>query len=340
MTMTIESLIREANPVARYEVPSIDADSARRLLDRILATPSPRATVRRPRTVVAIAVGALTAVLLTALVLFEIVGQSTPATAVLLRLSNVAATLPRIGAPVPGQFQYTNSLSSDSVEYAQLLNHPYLVNYVSQRQIWVGPDGSGRLLQTWSDPTFPTAHDHVNWVLSGSRSLARLTTDQTFGAKKLADGPTNLWALPTNPTKLAALIARRTIEGGLEGPSEDFVQVGDLLRETDAPPALRAALFRVATKIPGVELLGPTKDHLGRTGIGLAYSAASSDPSRGSEERYVLIFNPTTSALLCEQTVAIDPSTGASTVTTWTSYVATAVVNSTTAVAPTASLGP
>jgi hypothetical protein len=340
MTLTIESLIRKANPVALYEAPSIDEDSARRLLDHILATPSPRATVRRPRTVVAIAVGALTAVLLIALVLSGLVGQSSPATAVLLRLSDVAATLPMIEAPVPGQFQYTNSLSFDSIKCAQLIQHPYLVDYVSQRQIWVGPNGSERLLQTWSDPTFPTAHEHANWVLSGSPSLARLTTDQTFGAKKLSDGPTSLWALPTNPTKLAAMIASRTIEGGLEGPSDEFEQVGDLLRESDAPSALRAALFRVATKIPGVELLGPTKDHLGRTGIGLAYSAPSSDTSRGSEERHVLIFNPATSALLGEQTVAIDPSTGASTITTWTSYVATAVVNSTIAVAPTAALGP
>jgi hypothetical protein len=340
MTMTIESLIHASDPVARYEGPVLDEGFARRLLDDILSSVHPRPIIQRPRFAAAVLVGAVTVILLVTVLLSGLVNQPTPAAAaVLLHLSDVADTLPTIAAPSPGQYQYTNSLSLASVETVYKSQYPYFVNYVSQSQAWVGPDGSGRLLQTWSDPTFPTVHDRSNWILSGSPSLAQAPTNQISGAGTMVNGPTDMWTLPTSPTKLAALISSRTIEYGPPGPSEDFVQVGDLLRDTDAPPSVRSALFEVAAKIPGVQLLGPTKDHLGRVGVGLAYSQAPPDRALGSQGLYELIFDPTTSVLLGEQTVVINPSTGVKTITNWTSYVATAVVNSTTDVVPSDSVG-
>jgi hypothetical protein len=91
----------------------------------------------------------------------------------------------------------------------------------------------------------------------------------------------SLVKLPTNPAKLAELISSRKIEGGPGGPAEDFVKVGDLLRETDAPPALRSALFQVAAHIPGVKALGTVSDHAGRSGVGvvcISYSARAGSP--------------------------------------------------------------
>ena len=88
------------------------------------------------------------------------------------------------------------------------------------------------------------------------------------------------------------MLSARRIEGGPPGPAEDFVQVGDLLRETDASPALRAAIYQVAAKIPGVVALGTVTDHAGRSGIGLAYD------DHGVQS--ALIFDPATSALLGE----------------------------------------
>jgi len=45
------------------------------------------------------------------------------------------------------------------------------------------------------------------------------------------------------------------VEGGPPGPAEAFTQVGDLLRETDASPALRAALYSAAAGLAGVKSL-------------------------------------------------------------------------------------
>jgi hypothetical protein len=118
------------------------------------------------------------------------------------------------------------------------------------------------------------------------------TSDMWFAPDRLSIGPTNLQALPTDPAALRALLDARKIEGGPPGPAEDFVQIGDRSRETDASPALRAAIYKVAAAIPGVEVLGPARDRAGRLGIGLAYKTSGA--------RDELIFDPRTSALLGE----------------------------------------
>ncbi|MCW2571275.1 MAG: hypothetical protein JWO88_1333 [Frankiales bacterium] len=60
-----------------------------------------------------------------------------------------------------------------------------------------------------------------------------------------------LWALPTDAGALEQKLRDR-INGADKGDdnSELFVIVGDLLRESPAPPALRKALWQVAANIP------------------------------------------------------------------------------------------
>jgi hypothetical protein len=67
------------------------------------------------------------------------------------------------------------------------------------------------------------------------------------------------------------------------------VEIGDLLRESPAAPALRKALYDVAAGIPGVRLVGNLKDALGRTGVGV---------ERNGEE--TLLIDPATGQLLAE----------------------------------------
>jgi hypothetical protein len=91
-----------------------------------------------------------------------------------------------------------------------------------------------------------------------------------------------------------------------------------------------------------VQLIGPTTDHLGRRGIGIAIAQNPTDPAQGASGLFELIFDPTTSTLLGEQTLASTSSTETSpsgatslagfVVTSWTSYEASAVVDSPTAV--------
>jgi hypothetical protein len=115
------------------------------------------------------------------------------------------------------------------------------------------------------------------------------------------------------PAKLLQVMYR--LDGGKPSPGEDFTHIGDLLRESDASPALRAAAYRAAATIPGVKLLGPTKDHLGRTGVGIGYSNGLAINE--------LILDRQTSALLGEQTV--DNATGK--VDDWSAYRTSKIVN-------------
>ena len=76
-----------------------------------------------------------------------------------------------------------------------------------------------------------------------------------------------LWDLPTDPEELDKLLRSGINGAGPDDDSEMFVIVGDLLRESPAPPALRKALWEVAARIPGIELVGDVTDHAGRAGV-------------------------------------------------------------------------
>jgi hypothetical protein len=80
--------------------------------------------------------------------------------------------------------------------------------------------------------------------------------------------------------------------------AELYTVVGDLLRESPAPPALREALYEVAAGIPGVKLVGNYQDALGRTGTAV---------ERDSE---TLVIDPSNGQLLAE--IQGDPTRGIS----------------------------
>jgi hypothetical protein len=97
-----------------------------------------------------------------------------------------------------------------------------------------------------------------------------------------------LYALPTDPAKLEPAL-RSDIKGAGPNPTAElYTVVGDLLRESPAPPALREALYEVAANIPGVELVGHYKDALGRTGTAV---------ERDGE---ILVINPNSGQLLAD----------------------------------------
>jgi hypothetical protein len=92
-----------------------------------------------------------------------------------------------------------------------------------------------------------------------------------------------LYTLPTDPAKLEPVL-RSDIKGAGPNPTAElYTVVGDLLRESPAPPALRKALYEVAANIPGVKLVGHYKDALGRTGTAVERDGETLviDPSNG-----------------------------------------------------------
>jgi hypothetical protein len=368
--MNIENLIAEANPVPLASVADGDSPHALRTLAQIFAPEhreaaalgggsphasgggrpggSPARTLRR--ITVGLAVSAAAALVITQLwpggqegrkhvaVPHASVGPP-PGTlaAALDSLSLTASAQPVEPSPGPGQFEYTDESSLNWIDTYNTPSTSYNVSYNERRQAWIGPDGSGRIVETYSNPQLGSAKDRAGWIADGRPRLAVPPTDSTFGRGQLSTGPPNLNRLPDDPAKLAALLSARKIEGGPKGPAEDFVQIGDLLRETYVRPALRAAIFTVAERIPGVRLLGTVTDQVGRSGIGLAYVSAW--PAQGEIGKSVLVFDPKTSKMIAEESFVTYTKTGKTVLMAWTDYLKSGVVSSETATSPVSGAG-
>ena len=352
--MNVETMIQAANPVRTSDIEPGDAPGPRRALEQILREPALR---RRPSgrtigvTAIATAAAGAAAIVLIGTLPTPVthLTQPPPGLATAFRhLSLLAASQPASAPPGPGQFQYTSSTAGGvgcsftacgSLSFEEGSTSPssgfsdgnFCFTYRGNREIWIGFNGSGRIREHSFDLGFPTAHDRKAWIKAGRPLPSPRSSDEKFGPHQLTDGPRNLLTLPTDPAKLAALIFARKIEGGPPGPAEDFVQIGDLLKETDAPPALRAALFQIAARIPGARLLAPG-DGIPRDEVGVAY--VDHLAATGQLRKTELIFSRTTTALAAERTILIDPATHKVTVPEWTSFIATGVVDSTTQTIP------
>ena len=147
------------------------------------------------------------------------------------------------------------------------------------------------------------------------------------------DWPKNLlgWeSLPGSPAAIDRAIVRR-FEHGHARDTATFAYAAAFLQE-NAPPAIRAALYRAIELLPGVRNLGPMTDLLGRHGIGVGLVYGGT--------RQELIFNPVTSRALEAEIVAVGPKQAgnnyqpAGTVLGYTVYVAAGLVNSRTATLP------
>ncbi|HEU5215069.1 MAG TPA: CU044_5270 family protein [Gaiellaceae bacterium] len=324
--------VRRADPV------SADIEEApNALLERLLASARTepqsqrRSAVRhrrRPASRWAVTVGAATAAAIVAGAVMALLpagdsgGPSPAAAAVLLHAARAAAKQPATAPPAPGQFVYTKS--EGVFGNTTVPNGGQAFNTVQRytRQQWIGPDGSGRILQVAGTPQLATSADRAAWAADGKPQLAdgtgNIDATQRRGLYYL-----DLSNVPTDPAALKQLIEQRKLEDGPSGDAETFTIIGDLLRDSYAPPAVRSALYTVAAQLPGVQLIGATHDQLGRAGTAVGY------PSHGNTQEFII--DPKTSGLLAEQTV---DNTGK--VVGWTAYLSSGIVDSTSAMVSTA----
>jgi hypothetical protein len=108
-----------------------------------------------------------------------------------------------------------------------------------------------------------------------------------------------LQTLPTNPHALLAMIYRIERGHGSGPDQEAYVTIGDLLRNTIAPPKVTAALYRAAALIPGVTFVHNATDAIGRPGLAVARIGPGADGGVREE----LIFSRATWRLIGERTV-------------------------------------
>ena len=261
------------------------------------------------------------------------------ASLVLLRAARTAAKQP--WRPLrPGQFFYTKTEGFEAgIAFG---GRAYYYFRPVTRETWVAPDGSGRHREIDGHLQFATAADAAYFyhaLRNQPDILNGRSADSTLdpGGSPYQD----LSNYPTDPAKLKQRLERRkpgTLESAPRGNADTFVIIGDLLRYTYAPPAVRSALYKVASQLPGVQLIGPTHDQLGRPGIGVAYGLPQPQGRASKNLSNELIFDPKTSTLLATQWVVVHRFNGApfppGTVINSTAYVAFGVVNSTSATIP------
>jgi hypothetical protein len=315
--------------------------------DGVVMKPRNAAHGRRPRLV---AIGLTASLLVVALVFVSVAppGRTVNAGAAILSRTAMIADEQAQSPPLaPGQFLYIKKFELTDFALAvggsgigTIGSHdPYLVLQPLVTQTWLAADGSGRSVQTGlpGPPRFLNPKDRAKWVAAGSPE---------FGA--MLDGPgdslsvaprATMSALPTRPSVLGPLLASGKVDpltGGLLPKNALFASpkslgpeiqtIASLLGQPYASPALRSALYRVASRLPGVHLLGNVTDGIGRRGTAVEYTW------RGW--RSVLIFDPATSALLEQKLVEVTPDAGheaISAVAALSIYEASGVVDSTTA---------
>ncbi|MFC9691870.1 CU044_5270 family protein [Kribbella sp. NPDC056951] len=133
-----------------------------------------------------------------------------------------------------------------------------------------------------------------------------LSGDKPLTAEQIA-------ALPTDPVKLRAVLARGT--GAETEELRDYsvyTAAGRLLFEAPSPPKLRGAALRVLSMIPGVTIQQNVKDPLGRSGTRISLitdfgrvkpgAEPSAQPTLFSEGRVDYIIDPVHGRLLASET--------------------------------------
>lgn len=196
-------------------------------------------------------------------------GSAPSATAAVVLLAN-AATAAADTPAGSGEWAYTSSVI--------VMNGTG--THVLRMQIWEKTDGTDGLIREDRDgkvEEFRTADTSDMFPLSLRHPTYRY-----------------LATLPTDPTALRDEIYRQAQNEirptGQQLYTVDqwaFQLIGHLVRNA-APPALKAALYRVAATIPDVEYVNDVTDAAGRHGIGVAHTV------NNAGDRTILIFDRTT----------------------------------------------
>jgi hypothetical protein len=219
-------------------------------------------------------------------------GPSSAAAGVFHRLAGRIAAQPL--TPQPGQYLYLDFKSEWGAFQG---NSTCETRSVEHRQIWIGVDGSGLDRSARGPGHFTSAADRATCLSLATTAQEKARTSDDWNAPRCMElGPTRDWSsLSSDPQVLLQQIVN-LYGGGKPTPANQFSYIAEVLGQTDAPPDVRANIYRAAALIPGVRSLGTVLDHDGRPGIGLAITTGEGTSNATDE----LIFDPQTGELLGE----------------------------------------
>jgi hypothetical protein len=315
--------------IARVLMPEIGtpaAESCARSRTQLLAYVGARDTeVRRRRRVAAKPfalrarfVGAVVGAAAAAGVVIAAVGGSgvvnpPPASAatILARAADAVNTSAIAADPGPGQYLFTKeiwvSAASDS-RSNDADGNPVSIEVTQDVDTWQSAQGG---VQTRETTMVNGVAVNPSGILEGTghgpyQATRYGTIQGTLGLSGSGLGGytyAQLQAMPTATAGLQAYLERYADNGSAQSDTqawtnhEMFSEIHDILIEQLVPANLRAALYKVAATIPGVTLLGQSKDAAGKPSLVITFN----DPLYN--ERDELYFDPTTYLMTGESEV-------------------------------------
>ena len=229
----------------------------------------------------------------------------TAAARALERVARVAAAQPVVADD--GRYTYSRTLSKSRITYGAPRRYA-AVRFVRE-ELWLAPNGSGRVRTVSGPLRFPSAQARAEWEAHGDW-ISTEPSDRRF---RLRPHFRSVEELPADADQLTELLREESerASSGKRGvaPYESFEHlmfarlVGVLApmnSEINRRPALRAAFFRAVARFEGTQLLGRMLDPAGRRGVGVGFEILG--------QRSVLIFDPRTSRILALKEVVLEPA--------------------------------
>jgi hypothetical protein len=267
------------------------------------ARPRRRVTRRRWRSVAAVCAAALVAGLV---VLSGILqgGAERPVTAAAATLERYARTISQQAwHPLrPGEWFYYREIGSSGH------NRPATARPALIQDVWIGANGFARIVQTGPNTVIPGGDVVIFHATRQQLQAERERQRRGAHLRILAYGQKYHWVdldyqqlihLPTDPSKLQRYIEQHATGGGPRF-SDIFSYAEGYLRGAPLPPKVSAAMYRVIAHLPGMRLIGPTRDPLGRPGVAVGLFF------KDQPGRIELIFDPKTGVLLGERGISLD----------------------------------
>jgi hypothetical protein len=245
----------------------------------------------RKRAAAALAAITVTTAALAAVVHAQVGGRGEPAAreldqvTVALRRRALVGDAPRL---TRDRLFYSKIAYRDLVVRVNGRRGPWAARYRQVIRRWVAANGSARLLyRVGGATTLVGPRDRARWRADGSPSLtesAGRVSEVDYGIGRFVGGNLqathltyrDLLALPTEEAALSAhlgTIVPRAAGASLERAKVEAI--AELLGANPAPPALRAALYDVLSKLRGLELEGIRVDPVGRLVVGRSLAEAT-----------------------------------------------------------------
>jgi hypothetical protein len=174
------------------------------------------------------------------------------------------------------------------------------------REEWSSPDGSGHVRIEEQPPAFVGPGDRASWEAAGSPNfLPHGFTGSTTEKDVAAGGFEDASDLPADPDLLAQRLRDEAEESHKSAPvgARMLDLIAEDLRNPAVDPQQRAALYRAAQEVPGIEYLGKATDPAGRQGVAIGVSSSYS----GEPTTYSLIYDPESTDVLAYEVAAQHP---------------------------------